>query len=453
MRIVIEGAGEVGSHLAKMLRREGNEVTVIDNDSQRIAALNLYTDVETVVGNPSSISTLKEAGVDKADLFVAVFPFSAQEINIVGALLAKSLGAAKVIARISDEEYLTPDNKLLFKELGIELMFYPERSAADEIIAFLRHNSTADTLEFARGKLQIAVFKLDEDSPVLDMKLSEFIEPMDEEELKRFRVIAISRDQKTIIPKLNTKFQLSDLVFTICKRDGVEPLNKRFGKSNINISTAFILGGSKIAEMLAASLSKMGIGVKIVHSDKERCIEMSEALPDDVLVSCGNGRNSDFLYEEGIQQYDAFIALSDSDESNVLSCVIARKFGVARTVAEVENIEYIALAEEMGIDCVINKKLLSAGRIFRMTLSGKARFVHYMAGTDTEVMEYTVKPGSAITKAPLRELDFPSNAIIGGIIRGNEAIIAVGETTIEAYDRVAVFALSESMKEIDKFFK
>ena len=193
--------------------------------------------------------------------------------------------------------------------------------------------------------------------------------------------------------------------------------------------------------------------VKIVEKDKDRCIELSERLPSSVQVVNGDGRNSDFLFEEGIQQYDSFIALSSNDESNVLSCVVAKKFGVARTVAEVENIEYIRIAEEMGVDNIINKKLLTAGRIFKLTLSGKARIVRYMAGTNTEVMEYTVRPGSAITRGPIKDLDFPANAIIGGIIRGNDAIIAVGDTVIEPYDRVAIFALPESIREIDRFFR
>ena len=205
--------------------------------------------------------------------------------------------------------------------------------------------------------------------------------------------------------------------------------------------------------MLARSLAGAGIGVKIVEKDHDRCIHLSENLPSSVMVVNGDGRNSDFLYEEGIQQYDAFMALGDSDESNVLSCVVARKFGVARTVAEVENIEYIRLAEEMGVDNVINRKLITAGRIFRLTLSGKARFVRYMAGTNTEVMEYTVAPDAPITKAPLKDLEFPQNAIIVGVIRGNDAYIAVGDTKIEAYDRVAIFALPESLKEIDRFFR
>lgn len=453
MKIIIQGAGEVGSHLAKMLRTEGNQVCVIDDNEERVAQLSQNSDVEVIFGAPTAISVQKEAGVENADLFIAVYPFAAQEINVVGALLAKRLGARKVIARISDEDYLSPDNKLIFKEMGIDLMFYPEKISADEILAFLKHNSTAETMDFARGKLQIAAFKMDEDSPVLDLKLSEFIKEVDPELIKSFRVIAISRDDKTIIPRLDTKFHYGDLVFTISKREGTEELHKLFGKSNISISSALIMGGTPTAEILAKSLAKNGLKVKLIEKDRELCVALSERLPDSVEVINGDGRNSDFLYEEGIQNYDAFIALSQNDETNILSCVVAKKFGVARTVAEVENIEYIRIAEEMGVNCVINRKMNTAGRIFRLTLSGKARFVRYMAGTNTEVLEYTVPKAAAITKSPIKDLDFPQNAIIGGVIRGNEGIIAVGDTVIEEYDRVAIFAMPESMKEIDKFFK
>ena len=453
MKIVIEGAGEVGSHLAKMLRAEANEVTVIDDDAERIEALSAYVDVETVLGNPSSIQVQRAANVGKADLFIAVYPLAAQEVNIVGALLAKQIGAAKVIARVNDEDYLNAENRLIFKELGIELMFYPEKSAADEIVAFLKHNSTAETMEFARGRLQITVFKLTEDSPILDLKLLEFIKDTSADELKQFRVIAISRDEKTIIPRLDTKFLYGDLVFTITTREGVEALYRHFGKTNVSINSAFILGGSPIGEMLARTLDRGGMKVKLVENDRNRCIELSEKLPETVTVVNGDGRNSDFLFEEGLPDYDAFIALTGNDESNVLSCVVAKKFGVPRTIAEVENIEYIHIAEEMGVDNVINKKLITAGRIFKFTLSGKARFVRYMTGTNAEVIEYTVAPGSLITNGPIKDIDFPRNAIIGGIIRGSEARIAVGDTIIEPYDRVAIFALPETIQEIDKFFK
>ena len=453
MKIVIEGAGEIGSHLAKMLRAEANEVTVIDNDPRRLTALSGYADVETFLGNPSSIKTLRDAGVARADLFIAVYPFTTQEVNIVGALLAKQLGAAKVIARINDEDYLTAENRLLFKELGIELMFYPEKSAADEIVNSLKHVSSSDTMDFAHGKLQISVFKIDEDSPMVDLKLEEFIQMMTPEETSLFRIIAVSRDEKTIIPKFDTKFLFGDLLFTVSKREGMKSIVKYFGKTDKAIGKVMILGGAPLGEMVARTLAPQMTSVKIIEKDKDRCIALSERLPDAVMIANGDGSNSDFLYEEGIRDYDAFIALTDSDESNVLSCVVAKKFGVSRTIAEVENIEYIRLAEEMGVDTVINKKLVTAGKIFKFTLSGKARFVKYMSGSSAEIIEYTVAPGSAVTKKPLKDLDFPENAIIAGVVRGSDSFIAVGDTQIEDYDRVAILALPQTIKQIDKFFK
>ena len=453
MKIVIAGAGEIGSHLAKMLRAEANDVTVIDSDARRLSSLASYADVGICKGVPTSVRALRDAGAGKADLFIAVFPFTTQEVNIVSALLAKQLGARKVIARINDEDYLAAENRLLFKELGIELMFYPEKSAADEIVNSLKHVSSSDSMDFAHGKLQISVFKIDEDSPMVDLRLEEFIRMMSPEETSLFRIIAISRENVTIIPKFDTKFQFGDLVFTVSKREGMKSILKYFGRAEKAIGKVMVLGGTPIGEMVARALATQMSLVKIIEKDKARCADLSERLPDNVLVINGDGSNSDFLFEEGIRDYDAFIALTDSDESNVLSCVVAKKFGVARTVAEVENIEYIRLAEEMGVDTVINKKLITAGRIFKFTLSGKARFVKYMTGSDSEIIEYTVAPGSAITKAPLKDLNFPRNAIIAGVVRGSDSFIAVGDTRIEDYDRVAIFALSQTIKDIDKFFK
>ena len=452
MRIIIVGAGEVGSHLAKMLSSEGSEITVVDKDPQRLARVVTIADVATVQGSPTSINVLREAGVPGADLFVAVYPAAIQEINIVSAILAKNLGAKKVTVRINNEEYLNAENKVLFKEMGIELMFYPEKIAADEIVDQLKHSAGSESLEFAHGRLQIAAFKLEDESPLLDMTLAEFAALAQENDIQ-FRAIAITRNDQTIIPRYDTKFLFHDLVFTIAKREGIAPLMEYFGCKKVEIDRVMIYGGSEIGELLAKSLYLKVSNVKIIDKDKARCIELSEELPESILVSNGDGRNSDFLIDESIKDYDAFVAVTDSDETNILSCVVAHKLGVNRTIAEVENLEYIHLAEEMGVDTVINKKLITAGRIFKFTLSGKARFVKYMGGTDAEILEYTVSPGSPITKKPLKDLNFPENAIIGGVIRGSESMIAVGDTHIEAYDRVAVFALPASVSAVDKFFR
>ena len=296
MKIVIVGAGEVGSHLAKMLASEGSEITVIDNDAQRLAKVLTVADVATVQGSPTSINVLREAGVGMADLFVSVYPYTTQEVNIVSAILAKNLGAKKVTVRINDEEYLNAENKVLFKEMGIELMFYPEKIAADEIVDQLRHSAGSESLDFAHGKLQIAVFRMEEDSPLMDMTLAEFAAMAQENDVQ-FRAIAITRNERTIIPKFDTKFMYHDLVFTIAKREGIEPLMKYFGCRKVEIDKVMVYGGSEIGELLAKALhGKMSV-VKIIDRDKDRCIEMSENLPESILVSNGDGRNPDFLID------------------------------------------------------------------------------------------------------------------------------------------------------------
>ena len=452
MRIVIQGAGEIGSHLAKMLRQEANDITIIDDNPQRLSHIASISDVVTIEGHPSSLKTMREADVSNADLFISVVPFVPQDVNLVSALLAKNLGAKKVTARIDDEDFLSPENKLLFKQMGIELMFCPEKLAADEIFELLKHSSTTESMDFARGKLQVEVFKLEEDSPLLDMKIAEFAAITTKDDLQ-FRVIAISRGGRTIMPKFDTKLMYHDLIYIIATREGINFLMKFLGKSTVETDNVMILGGSKIAELTAEQLSRKISHVKILEKDKERAMYLSEKLPDNVIVVVGDGRASELLIDEGIKEYDAFLALTGKDEANVLACVSAKKFGVEKTIAEVENIEYIHLAEEMGVDSVINKKLITAGRLFKFTLSGKARLVKYMSGTDAEVLEYTVPPGCAITKGALKDLAFPKDSVIGGVIRGSESKIAVGTTRIEAYDRVVVFALPQAVKEVDKFFK
>ena len=455
MKIVIEGAGQVGSHLAKMLSHASNEITVIDEDGERIRKLTSTADVSTVQGPPSTIALLREAGCAKADLFIAVNPFQSQSVNIVSALLAKKIGAKRVLARIDDESYLSPENKLLFKDLGIDMLFFPEKSASDEIVEMLQHSASTESMDFARGKLQLAVFKLDDDSPLLEMSVAEFAKTVKTAEPEAdFRIVAISRGGVTIIPRYDTPFKYMDYLYVISRREGVPVLMKYLGKDKIEVRRVLILGGSEIGEMVAGRLAAQKLyDIKIIDIDPARCRQLSEDLPDLVSVTCGDVRNSDFLLEEDIKSFQAVLSCTGNDEVNILACVVAKKMGVPRVIAQVENLEYIRLAEEMGVDSTINKKLITASRIFKFTLSDKVRSVRYMSGTDAEVLEYTAAPDSKITKAPLKDIDFPKDAIIGGIIRGGESFIAVGHTRIEAYDRVAVFALPDAVKDVDKMFK
>ena len=452
MKIIISGAGEVGSHLAKMLRNEANDICVIDSNQQRLTALSETADVVTVCGNPASIEVLKNAGAEKADLFVAVNPSTSQNVNVVCSALAKSLGSKKVVCRVNNEEYLAYDNKYLFSDMGIDLLFYPEKIAAGEIVDLLKRSASTEAMEFGRGKLQISVYKLEEDSPIIDKTLLDFSRDFADAET-RFRVVAIARGNETIIPKIDTRFRYHDLVFIISRRDGNAPLMEYLGKKDIEIKRLMMVGGGPIAEMVAKQLGRQMESIKIIEEDKNRCLYLSEHLGDNVTIVNGDGRNTDLLIEESLRSTDAFVALTESSETNILTCVAAKKCGIARTIAEVENLEYIRLAEDMGVDAVINKKLITAGRIFKFTLSDKIRFIKYMSGTNAEVLEYITAPGSKITSAQLKDLDFPGDAVIGGLIRGNESIIAVGDTRIEDYDRVVVFALPQAVKEVDRFFR
>ena len=452
MKIIISGAGEVGSHLAKMLRNEANDICVIDSNQQRLTALSETADVVTVCGNPASIEVLKNAGAETADLFVAVNPSTSQNVNVVCSALAKSLGSKKVVCRVNNEEYLAYDNKYLFSDMGIDLLFYPEKIAAGEIVDLLKRSASTEAMEFGRGKLQISVYKLEEDSPIIDKTLLDFSRDFADAET-RFRVVAIARGNETIIPKIDTRFRYHDLVFIISRRDGNAPLMEYLGKKDIEIKSLMMVGGGPISEMVAKQLGRQMESIKIIEEDKNRCLYLSEHLGDNVTIVNGDGRNTDLLIEESLRSTDAFVALTESSETNILTCVAAKKCGIARTIAEVENLEYIRLAEDMGVDAVINKKLITAGRIFKFTLSDKIRFIKYMSGTNAEVLEYITAPGSKITSAQLKDLDFPGDAVIGGLIRGNESIIAVGDTRIEDYDRVVVFALPQAVKEVDRFFR
>ena len=448
MKIVIAGAGEVGCHLAKMLSEGYHEITIIDNDEERLAQVNESMDVLTVQGNPTSIKVLKSAGADKADLFVAVSPAKEQDVNLVAALIAKKLGAKKVTARINEAEYLNYDNKLMFTDMGIDLLFYPEKIAATEIGDLLKQSDVSEFVDFARGQLQMVVFRIDEDSQLLNKTSADIHNASGD---LPFRIVALTRGGDTLIPRRDTLFKRGDMIYVVTKREHVDALMALSGKRYLNIKRITILGGGRIGEMVAAQFEKNAEFVKIIEINRERCEVLSENL-NRTLVINGDGRNSDFLYEEDVKSCDAFVAVTSSSETNILACVAAKKMGVPKTIAEVENIEYIRLAEGMGVDAVINKKVITAGRIFRFTMSNKVRTVKVIGGSDAEVIEYIVNPDSQITRAPIGELNLPDDAIIGGIIRGNEALIADDDTAIKPYDRVVIFALPTALGRIEKFF-
>ncbi len=445
MNIIIAGAGEVGTHLAKMLSIEYHDIVVIDPDSQKLAQLTSSADLIVVEGSATTISGLKEANVKKADLFIAVT--SSENANILSATLAKKLGAKKVIARIDNNEYLLPNNKELFLNLGVDSLIYPEKLAAREVISLLGHTSSTEFVDFSGGKLSLAVFKLEEDAPVIDQTLFQTIK--DNKDLE-FRAVAIAREGETIIPRGSDQFKVNDLVYVITNKSGVQEMLEYSGKKNIEVHNLMIIGGGRIGIRIAYDLEK-DVNIKIIEQDRDKSVKLANFFKNTLVIN-GDGRDTELLMQEGLPYMDAFIAVTGNSETNILTCLAAKRMGVKKTIAEVENLDYIKLAESMGIDTVINKKLITASRIFRYTMSTEVSAIKCLTGSDAEVLEFIVKPNSLVTRGKIKDINFPKDAIIGGVVRGDSSHIAKGITEIKAYDRVVVFALPSAINKVGKFF-
>ncbi|HPI69060.1 MAG TPA: Trk system potassium transporter TrkA [Bacteroidales bacterium] len=445
MRIIIAGAGEVGTHLAKMLSNENHQIILIDPEDERLKPVESSLDVLTYHGSATSMNILQDALRKKTDLFIAVT--NSEDTNITASILAKRFGALKTVARIGNLDYLEHSLLDFFRILGIDSLIYPELIAAREVLLMLQETGATEYMEFSEGKLSMFVHRLDENAPILNKSLEE---TTNFNKTDKYRAVAIKRNDQTIIPRGNEEFQLGDLVYIISLHEGIEEMMKTSGKKNFETESIMILGGSKIGRHIAFYMQRT-CEVKLIDSDPERCEDLAEIL-DNTLIINGDGRNMDLLEQEGISGIDVFIAVTGDSETNILSCLLAKKLGVRRTIAEVENIEYINLAKNSGVDTIINKKIAAASRIYRHTTNLNMTQVKFMAGTDAEVIEFIVPPNAKITKGTLRSLDFPKDAIIGGGTRDGVPYIATGNTIIRANDRVVVFTLPSAYDRLTKFF-
>lgn len=445
MRIIIAGAGEVGTHLAKMLSNENHEIILIDPEESRLKPIDVTLDVLTREGSSTSVKLLKDALSKKTDLFIAVT--HSEDTNITSAILAKRFGAMKTIARIDNLDYLEHSTTEFFRSLGIDSLIYPELIAAREVLGLLHETGATEFMEFCDGKLAMCVQKLEENAPIINKSLQEISLS---QKTDKYRAVAIKRAGKTIIPRGNEQFSLGDLVYVISTNEGIDEMMRTSGKENFEAKSIMILGGSRIGKHVALYMQKTG-EVKLIDYDIKKCEDLAEILENTLIIN-GDGRNVDLLEQEGITKIDAFIAVTGNSETNILSCLLAKKMGVKRTIAEVENMEYINLAENTGIDTIINKKISAASRIFRHTSNPNVTQVKYMTGTEAEVIEFNVPANSKITKGTLRSLEFPRDAIVGGGTRDGVPFIATGDTIINANDKVVVFTLPSGYDKLSKFF-
>ncbi|TGY06860.1 MULTISPECIES: Trk system potassium transporter TrkA [Bacteroides] len=445
MKIIIAGAGAVGTHLAKLLSREKQDIILMDDNEERLTSLSSNFDLMTVVASPTSIKGLKEVGAGEADLFIAVTPDESR--NMTACMLATNLGAEKTVARIDNYEYLLPKHKEFFKKLGVDSLIYPEMLAAKEIVSAVRMSWVRQWWEFCGGALVLIGTKMREKAEILNIPLHELGGPE-----MPYHIVAIKRGSETKIPRGDDTIRLHDIVYFTTTRKYIPYIRKIAGKEEYaDIRNVMIMGGSRIAVRTAQYVPDY-MQLKIIENDLSRCNRLTELLDDSTMIINGDGRDMDLLVEEGLKNTEAFVALTDNSETNILACLAAKRMGVAKTVAEVENIDYIGMAESLDIGTVINKKMIAASHIYQMMLDADVSNVKCLTFANADVAEFTVKAGSKITKHPVKDLGLPKGATIGGLIRQGEGIVVMGNTLIQPGDHVVVFCLNMMIKKIEKYF-
>ena len=444
MKIIIAGAGAVGTHLAKMLSDELHDIVLMDASEERLANLESNFDLMTVVARPTSINSLKDAGAGDADLFVAVTP--EESTNITSCILAHSLGAKKTVARIDNYEYLQPKNKEFFKTLGVDSLIYPEMLAAKEIADGLHLSWIRQWWEFCGGALVMLGVKLRENALILNTPIFQL------QKEHPYHIVTIKRQGETIIPGGFDELRAGDIVYFMTAKKSLPYIRRITGKEeHATIRNLIIMGGSRIA-MRATQLVNDAMSVKIIENDLSRCHWLTELVDENVMIIHGDGRDFELLEEEGISEADAFVALTDNSETNILACLSAKRMGVFKTIAEVENIDYIGMAESLDIGAVINKKKIAASYIYQLLLDADVSNVKCLTFANADVAEFVVKEGARVTRTQVKDISLPKGVTIGGLVRDGEGILVTGTTEIQAGDHVVVFCLASMIKRIEKYF-
>lgn len=446
MKIIIIGAYAIGTHLARLLSRNNDDITIIDDDGERLAQIGSDFDLMTMEASPSSINTLTDAGTAAADLFISVTP--SQSLNINTCIIAHALGARKTVAKINDAEFAAEDKKAFFRRLGIDELIYPEILAARDIISGLKMSWVRQRWDVHDGALVMLGIKLREGCEILDKPLREISGPNDP-----YHVVAIKRGTDTIIPGGNDTLELYDLAYFMTTRQYIPYVRKIVGKEHyVDVKNVMVMGGGTTAVRAVQTMPEY-MDVKVIEMNPERCEYLNDILDNDkTLIINGDGRDIPLLTEEGIKNTQAFVALTGNAETNILACLTAKRLGVRKTVAMVENLDYASMAESLDIGTIINKKAIAASRIYQMMLDADVMNVTFLMSANADVAELIPKEGSKVTKKPVKDLGLPQGMTIGGLVRDNVGMLVSGNTQIQAGDSVVVFCHGQNMKKIERLF-
>lgn len=446
MRIIIAGAGDVGFHLAELLAFENQDIVLIDTDQEVLDYAAGHLDVLTLRGDAASIGVLQHAQANQANLVLAVT--TSEKTNLMTAILAKKLGAEKVIARVNSEDYYCEENNGTICSLGVDHLISPRQLAAKEIERLIKQCSFTDVFEFEEGKLSLVGITIENNTPLENVRLKDIDQFESEVDL---RPICILRGHKTIIPNGDTVLRRRDHVYFITRPDRKRDLERIIGVQHVDVKRVMILGGGDLALRTAKNLQG-NYRLTIVEKSKQVCKNLSEQL-ENALVIHGDYTNFDLLEEEGLSRMDAFIALTGNSETNIIACLTAENHGVFKTIAQVENKEYVHISQNIGVDTLINKKLIAANNIFRFVRKGRVEAITSLHGVDAEVIEYAITKNNQLTRKPLKDLHFPETALVGGVIRGEESMIPDGSFQLKMGDKVIVFALPEAINRLETLFR
>ena len=447
MKIIIGGAGATGTHLAKLLSRDHQECTLMDEDAHRLEGLETEYDIMTMVGSPTSIHDLKEAGVASADLFVGVTPDESRNMN--ACIIAHAIGAKKTVARIDNYEYLLPQHEAFFKQLGIDSLIYPEVLAAQDISNGLKLSWVRQRWDVHGGALVMLGIKLRDNCEILNQPLKVLCGPDDP-----YHIVAIKRGGETIIPGGNDELHPLDLAYFMTTKEYIPYIRKITGKEHYaDVKNVIIMGGGKTA-VRAALIKPDYMSMKIIEKDEKRCDRLNQLLNEsNTMIIHGDGRDLDLLTEEGIRNTQALVALTDNAETNILACLTAKRLGVRKTIAMVENLDYASMAEGLDIGTIINKKTIAASHIYQMMIDAEVSNMRSLMLADSDVAEFSAAPGSMVTKKKVKDLGLPFGVAIGGLVRGNHGMLVNGNSQIEAGDIVMIFCHEHNLRKVEKYFK
>lgn len=445
MKIIIVGAHSIGRHLARLLSRNKEDITVIDEDEERLNRIGSDYDLLTLQGDPSSMKILREAGTKDADLFIAVSPD--QSLNINCCIIAHALGSKKTVAKIDCEEYIEEEIADFYKQLGVDNLIYPEMLAARNINNGLKMSWVRERWDVHNGALVMLGIKLRETCTILNRPLRDLCGPEDP-----YHVVAVKRGNDTIIPGGNDELKLYDLAYFMTMKQYIPYIRKIVGKEHyVDVKDVMVMGGGRTA-VRAVNTMPAYMKPKVIEINHARCEELDQLLKDDALVINGDGRDVSLLMDEGIRNTQAFVALTSNAETNILACLTAKRQGVRKTVAMVESMDYANMAESLDIGTIINKRVIAASRIYQLMLDADVMNVTFLVSANADVVELIPKDGSKVTRKPVRDLGLPQGMTIGGLVRDDKGMLVSGNTQIMPGDSVVVFCHNLNMKKIEKFF-